>query len=369
MELSYNSLSGIIPTAIGQLVSLTELALGVNKFNGKIPTEMGALVNLVGLYLSSNSLSGVVPETLCALLGNLNYFYFLDTNLQCYPNCFAGKSAPSDFKPIGNVCPDPTSIPSREPSLDPTVAPSAPSSTPTAKPTFAQTTSAVPTYLDSSFALELEGVTSFGDSEKAAFSSAAATTLGVCSTCVVVDGVDLTNVVIPSTDSRLSAEIQETPKAKVKFHVKSTLPAGAGATAVLNLYNGLTTTLTKALTSGSFITQLTIAATAAGSTALATVAASSSGLASTGYVRSVVTSSPVVQGNGKSKKSKDGKTKVPKFDKKASKNPAAQVGKGKTAGQPKPSKPAPNQKHARLSKVPTVPKAGGNKHGGGKKTR
>ena len=69
-ELSLNSrsLTGEIPTELGNLSNLWDLNLNRNQLTGEIPTELGNLSNLTGLSLSSNQLTGEIPTE----LGNLS---------------------------------------------------------------------------------------------------------------------------------------------------------------------------------------------------------------------------------------------------------------------------------------------------------
>ena len=62
LDLSRNSLTGSIPSELGDLESLTILDLGLNSLSGTIPTEFGNLSNLTYLSLSYNSLSGAIPS-------------------------------------------------------------------------------------------------------------------------------------------------------------------------------------------------------------------------------------------------------------------------------------------------------------------
>ena len=63
-----NNLRGEIPTEVGELFSLSVLALWDNQLNGEIPAELGNLANLKSLFLDANDLSGKIP----AELSNLN---------------------------------------------------------------------------------------------------------------------------------------------------------------------------------------------------------------------------------------------------------------------------------------------------------
>ncbi|KAI3807289.1 hypothetical protein L1987_23215 [Smallanthus sonchifolius] len=61
LDLSFNSLSGIIPHKIGTLNSLEFLNLSSNQLTGVIPSSIGNLTNLHYLYLDNNTLSGSIP--------------------------------------------------------------------------------------------------------------------------------------------------------------------------------------------------------------------------------------------------------------------------------------------------------------------
>ena len=74
LSLSENSLSGLIPSTLGQLINLQFLNLESNKLQDRIPTEMGNLTKLQTLHLSSNSLNGSIPHTL-GQLENLVHLY------------------------------------------------------------------------------------------------------------------------------------------------------------------------------------------------------------------------------------------------------------------------------------------------------
>ena len=64
LELDDESLTGIIPPALGDLSALTHLDLSGNSLTGNIPRELVNLENLQVLRLSGNSLTGCIPEGL-----------------------------------------------------------------------------------------------------------------------------------------------------------------------------------------------------------------------------------------------------------------------------------------------------------------
>ncbi|RVW13131.1 MDIS1-interacting receptor like kinase 2 [Vitis vinifera] len=72
--LSYNYLSGAIPSSLGYLKNLIHLDLSYNYLSGAIPSSIGYLKNLIHLDLGSNSLSSVIPSSLGSLT-NLEYLY------------------------------------------------------------------------------------------------------------------------------------------------------------------------------------------------------------------------------------------------------------------------------------------------------
>ena len=65
--MSFNWLSGTVPSEIGLLTSMRELDLSFNRFTGTIPSELGRLTKLSGLHLESNSIVGRVPDQVCVL--------------------------------------------------------------------------------------------------------------------------------------------------------------------------------------------------------------------------------------------------------------------------------------------------------------
>ena len=68
LNLSTNQLSGAIPSELGDLSSLWTLDLSTNQLHGPIPSDLGDLSKLRTLNLSNNSLGGSIPSK----LGNLS---------------------------------------------------------------------------------------------------------------------------------------------------------------------------------------------------------------------------------------------------------------------------------------------------------
>lgn len=64
LSLANNSISGLIPTVLGQLTALTGLGLWSNRFVATIPSELGRLTNLVWMSLRDNRLTGSIPTEL-----------------------------------------------------------------------------------------------------------------------------------------------------------------------------------------------------------------------------------------------------------------------------------------------------------------
>ena len=64
LDLSDNYLTGPIPSSIGRLSQLLNLLLDSNQLTGIIPSEIGNLKFLLGLFLNNNKLSGSIPPTI-----------------------------------------------------------------------------------------------------------------------------------------------------------------------------------------------------------------------------------------------------------------------------------------------------------------
>jgi Leucine-rich repeat (LRR) protein len=67
LQLSYNQLTGSIPTQLGALKKLSVVALKSNQLSGAIPATLGDLGMLVRLDLSSNILIGSIPTSLASV--------------------------------------------------------------------------------------------------------------------------------------------------------------------------------------------------------------------------------------------------------------------------------------------------------------
>jgi len=100
LDLSVNSLGGSIPTALGQITTLTALTLNQNNFVGPIPSQLGNIPGLQSLILFNNSLTGSVPSSLCGL-SSLTYIDILNNKgISCYAGCLS-TVAVTNFGRIG----------------------------------------------------------------------------------------------------------------------------------------------------------------------------------------------------------------------------------------------------------------------------
>ncbi|TYI21513.1 hypothetical protein ES332_A06G042300v1 [Gossypium tomentosum] len=80
ISLYHNNLSGLIPTSFGDLRLLTLAHLYENQLSGPIPEEIGNLNSLVDLELSENQLNGSIPASL-GNLSNLEILFLRDNRL------------------------------------------------------------------------------------------------------------------------------------------------------------------------------------------------------------------------------------------------------------------------------------------------
>ncbi|KAL6847919.1 hypothetical protein ACP4OV_022047 [Aristida adscensionis] len=87
-------ISGSIPSAISNLVSLGELNVWSTSISGVIPESIGKLGNLVNLYLDDTDLSGPIPSS----IGNLSKL----TTLYAY-NCSLEGSIPATLGNLKNL--------------------------------------------------------------------------------------------------------------------------------------------------------------------------------------------------------------------------------------------------------------------------
>jgi Leucine-rich repeat (LRR) protein len=67
LNLGTNNISGTLSSSVGRLHRLQSLWLNDNNFTGTIPVSFGALTNLTELVLGSNQLEGTIPEQLSQL--------------------------------------------------------------------------------------------------------------------------------------------------------------------------------------------------------------------------------------------------------------------------------------------------------------
>ncbi|KAF8400352.1 hypothetical protein HHK36_013649 [Tetracentron sinense] len=81
MDLSWNQLSGNIPSMIGDLQRLRDLSLSRNSLQGPLPQSFGSLIGMELLDLAFNNLSGEIPKSMEKLL-LLNYLNLSFNRLQ-----------------------------------------------------------------------------------------------------------------------------------------------------------------------------------------------------------------------------------------------------------------------------------------------
>ncbi|CAO2199014.1 unnamed protein product, partial [Urochloa humidicola] len=69
LDLSYNFLSGPLPTEVGSLKNLNQLILSGNQLSSSIPDSIGNCISMEGLLLDQNSFEGSIPQSLKNLKG------------------------------------------------------------------------------------------------------------------------------------------------------------------------------------------------------------------------------------------------------------------------------------------------------------
>jgi Leucine-rich repeat (LRR) protein len=96
-----NKLTGPIPKAIFNSLSLSTLDLRDNSFSGSIPAEIGALSNLRILLMTGNNFSGGIPNQLCWLnkigIMDLSNNSLSGTIPHCFQNMSFGKLVVNDL--------------------------------------------------------------------------------------------------------------------------------------------------------------------------------------------------------------------------------------------------------------------------------
>ncbi|KAI9164676.1 hypothetical protein LWI28_000126 [Acer negundo] len=75
LDLSGNSLTGVLPSDIGNMLRIKLLDLANNHFSGQLPSELNKLSVLECLDLSGNNFKGRIPEKLSSTLNEFNVSY------------------------------------------------------------------------------------------------------------------------------------------------------------------------------------------------------------------------------------------------------------------------------------------------------
>jgi hypothetical protein len=65
IDLSFNRLTGSIPSELGKLDGLRGLFLEHNKLSGTVPTEFSSFTRITTIRLGSNDLTGTLPFQVC----------------------------------------------------------------------------------------------------------------------------------------------------------------------------------------------------------------------------------------------------------------------------------------------------------------
>ncbi|KAJ7945342.1 putative Receptor protein kinase [Quillaja saponaria] len=113
LDLSGNSLTGVLPSDIGKVGALKLLNLARNDFSGELPQELSKLTNLEYLDLSGNKFTGKIPEKLPSSLGFFNVFDndlsgSIPENLRRFPT---SSFHPGNALLVSNNLPGTTSVP------------------------------------------------------------------------------------------------------------------------------------------------------------------------------------------------------------------------------------------------------------------
>ncbi|XP_015163958.1 probable LRR receptor-like serine/threonine-protein kinase At1g34110 [Solanum tuberosum] len=94
LSISYNQISGCIPSNICQLTELNFLSIYFNNITGDIPKNIGCLSNLEKFYIGENPIKGTIPTS----LGNISTLQYL----YCGNNRIVGQ-IPPELGKISNL--------------------------------------------------------------------------------------------------------------------------------------------------------------------------------------------------------------------------------------------------------------------------
>ena len=81
LSMGFNSLSGPLPSSIGHLSGLVGLFLENNQFNGTLPSSLSLLTSLKQLELDHNLFSGEIPSSLASMV-QLETLHLNDNRLE-----------------------------------------------------------------------------------------------------------------------------------------------------------------------------------------------------------------------------------------------------------------------------------------------
>jgi Leucine-rich repeat (LRR) protein len=66
LSMTFNSLTGTIPTTLGQLTEMLQMWLYSNQLTGPVPSQLGNLKSMTILQVEGNMLTGTMPTEICA---------------------------------------------------------------------------------------------------------------------------------------------------------------------------------------------------------------------------------------------------------------------------------------------------------------
>jgi hypothetical protein len=82
-----NTLTSSIPSEIGLLTQLTVLDFSSTTLTSTIPSEIGLLSQLINMYIFNTNLRGVIPSSLCALPSLKEYIFIDCGEITCDSGC------------------------------------------------------------------------------------------------------------------------------------------------------------------------------------------------------------------------------------------------------------------------------------------